>query len=106
MMSWSTIVFPGDIVIVDNCSIHHNRAERVLDQFFGFQGVQYAFLPTYSPDLNPVENCFGQIKKILLQKRYRKILSQNLKLAIINAIKEIQQTDLINFYKHTGYINI
>jgi hypothetical protein len=53
-----------------------------------------------------VENRFGQIKKILLQERYREIISQNLKLAIINAIKEIQQTNLINFYKHIGYINI
>jgi transposase len=60
-----------------NCSIHHNRAERGLDHFFffGLQCVQYAFLPTNSPDLNPVENCFGQIKKILLQERYPEIIS-------------------------------
>ena len=63
--------------------------------FFGLQCVQYAFLPTNSPDLNPVENCFGQIKKILLQERYREIISQNLKLATIHAIKEILQTHWI-----------
>jgi transposase len=57
------------IFTVDNCSIHHNRAERVLDQFFGFQGVQYAFLLTYSPDLNPVGNGFGQIKKYFIARK-------------------------------------
>jgi transposase len=57
------------IFTVDNCSIHHNRAERVLDQFFWLSGVQYAFLPTYSPDLNPVENCFGQIKRYFIARK-------------------------------------
>lgn len=94
------------MVIVDNCSIHQNRAERVLTQFFGQQNVEYTFLPTYSPDLNPVENCFGKIKKISTQERFREIAANNLKLAIVYAIKEIQQSDLINFFKHTGYINI
>lgn len=94
------------MVIVDNCAIHQNRAERVLTQFFGHQNVEYTFLPTYSPDLNPVENCFGKIKNILSQERFREIVSNNLKLAIIYAIKEIQQSDLINFFKHTGYIII
>lgn len=100
------VFFPGDVVIVDNCSIHQNRAERVLTQFFGQQNVEYTFLPTYSPDLNPVENCFGKIKKIPTQERFREIAANNLKLAIVYAIKEIQQSDLINFFKHTGYINI
>lgn len=100
------VFFPGDVVIHDNCAIHQNRAKRVLTQFLGHQNVEYTFLPTYSPDLNPVENCFGKIKNILSQKRFREIVSNNLKLAIIYAIKEIQQSDLINFFKHTGYINI
>lgn len=98
--------FPGDVIIGDNCSIPQNRAERILTQFFGQQNVEYTFLPTYLPDLNPVENCFNKIKNILTQERFREIVANNLKLSIVYAIKEIQQSDLINFFKHTGCINI
>lgn len=72
--------------------------------FVSQQNVEYTFLLTYSPDLNPVENCFGTIKNILSQERFGEIVANNLKLAIVFAIKEIQQTDLINFFKRTGYI--
>jgi transposase len=100
------VFLPGDVVIVDNCAIHHNQAERVLSNFFGLQGIDYGFLPTYSPDFNPVENCFGKIKKILSQERFNGIVGQNMKFAITQVIKEISQSDLIRFYRHTGYLDV
>ena len=100
------LFFPGDLIIVDNCAIHHNQAERTLTRYFGMQGVEYDFLPTYSPDLNPTENCFMKIKTILTQDRFKDSVVQNLKLAIIDAIKEIKQSDLHGFYRYTGYLNV
>lgn len=97
---------PGDLVIVDNCAIHHNQAEDILGRFFAMRGVEYAFLPTYSPDLNPAENCFHKIKTVLKQERFSSLVEQNLKLAIIQCISDIEQSDLIGFYRHTGYLNV
>ena len=47
----------GDIVIVDNCATHRNRCQLILARYLVNQGiiVEYVFLPTYSPDFNPVE---------------------------------------------------
>ncbi|XP_069109704.1 uncharacterized protein [Argopecten irradians] len=88
---------PGDVVIVDNCSIHHNHAERVLRQYFSMQGVQYTFLPVYSPNFNPVENCFAKIKNIFTQERFQDLAGINLKLAIVKAIEEVSETDIRGF---------
>ncbi|XP_033749722.1 uncharacterized protein LOC117334303 [Pecten maximus] len=97
---------PGDVVVVDNCAIHHNNAEIALSQFFQMQGVGYTFLPVYSPDLNPVENCFAKIKSLMTQERFRELASVNLKLSIIRAIEEITPTDMKGFYRHTGCFNV
>ncbi|CAC5368339.1 unnamed protein product [Mytilus coruscus] len=31
--------FPGDLIIVDNCAIHHHQSERILNNFFNMQDV-------------------------------------------------------------------
>lgn len=51
---------PGDVIIVDKCSIHKYQAEIELTRFFNRMGVTYFVLPTYSPDLNPAERCFNK----------------------------------------------
>ncbi|MEW8546203.1 MAG: IS630 family transposase [Candidatus Thiodiazotropha sp.] len=56
---------PGDYLVLDNCPVHHNRAQQVLAPFLDRLGIEYIFTPTYSPDLNPVEICFQHIKNIV-----------------------------------------
>ena len=41
---------PGDVVIMDNLSAHKNAQTLAL---IAAAGAQAAFLPAYSPDLNP-----------------------------------------------------
>ena len=48
------------IVLLDNASIHH--VEKVQEAVNGV-GALLWFLPPYSPDLNPIEECFSKIKK-------------------------------------------
>mgnify|MGYP003472049458 FL=1 len=43
------------VVIMDNCRSHLNM-ESLLEQH------KIKFLPAYSPFLNPIENCFNEIK--------------------------------------------
>lgn len=44
---------PGDIVIADNLSSHKIGGVR---EAIEAQGASLLFLPSYSPDLNPIEN--------------------------------------------------
>ena len=58
-------LFAGYIVIVDNCATHRNRGELLLGRYLAIQGIQYVFLPTYAPDLNPIELCFRHVKTLM-----------------------------------------
>ena len=53
---------PNSIVILDNCSIHHvSRVASMIIQV----GALVHFLPPYSPDLNPINECFSKVKSPL-----------------------------------------
>ena len=42
---------PGQVLILDNASFHRSEA-----------GCRLLFLPPYSPDLNPIEKCWANLK--------------------------------------------
>ncbi len=48
------------MVIVDNASIHH--VQDVQDMIENQGNAKLIFLPPYSPDLNPSEEVFSQVK--------------------------------------------
>jgi transposase len=50
---------PGQVVIIDNASIHQSpRISELIESV----GCSLMYLPTYSPDFNPIENVWSQIK--------------------------------------------
>lgn len=51
------------VVIMDNASIHH--VDGVTDLIENQAGARLLFLPPYSPDLNPIEEVFSQVKAIM-----------------------------------------
>ena len=54
---------PCSVVIMDNASIHH--VHEVTNLIETQAGAKLLFLPPYSPDLNPAEGVFSQIKSIM-----------------------------------------
>ena len=52
----------GSIVILDNASFHKSPTTKKLVES---AGCELLFLPTYSPDLNPIEHIWAAFKKIL-----------------------------------------
>jgi transposase len=50
---------PGDVVIMDNLPAHKVAAVR---QIIEATGATLLYLPPYSPDFNPIELAFSQIK--------------------------------------------
>ena len=55
----------SSVVIMDNAAIHH--VEGVVDFIENQAQAGIVFLPPYSPDLNPIEEVFSQVKSILKQ---------------------------------------
>jgi len=49
------------VVLMDNAPIH----DAADDTFLGNNGVPFLRLPTYSPDLQPIEGVFNDLKKII-----------------------------------------
>src|SRR5204863_5242326 len=60
--------FPGknSVIIMDNARIHHNEA---LVESVEEIGGKIIYLPSYSPDFNPIETAFSSLK--VWFKRYR-----------------------------------
>lgn len=49
----------GDVVVMDNASFH--KSPRIAEAFEE-AGVRLLFLPPYSPDLNPIEQFWSELK--------------------------------------------
>jgi transposase len=52
----------GDIVYVDYVSFHHAAG---LAELVAARGAELGYLPPYSPDLSPIENCWSKLKSVL-----------------------------------------
>jgi transposase len=52
----------GDVVVMDNLNIHKMRSVR---EAIAAVGAQAVYLPTYSPELNPIELWWGDMKRAL-----------------------------------------
>lgn len=49
----------GDLVFMDNCPIHKlDESADLVDA----RGAGVVFLPSYSPDLKPIEHCWSKVK--------------------------------------------
>lgn len=88
----------GDVVILDNLSSHKTQRTRELIEA---AGAQLAFLPPYSPDLNPIEMIFSKVKQLLrsLECRTREALWN----AIQSVLDQVTATDSQNCFFHCGY---
>ena len=53
---------PRSVVVMDNCSIHNEHTIALIHS----RGGIVLFLPPYSPDFNPIEKAFNQIKLWLM----------------------------------------
>lgn len=53
---------PKSVLVMDNVSFHHSQ--KILDMC-NKAGVKLLFLPPYSPDLNPIEEFFSDLKRFI-----------------------------------------
>lgn len=89
---------PGKVVIWDNVSFHRQESLRELIEA---HGATVTFLPAYSPELNPIEECWSKLKAWLRKKAARTI--QSLQEAITEAIQQVTLQDIAGWFRHAGY---
>jgi transposase len=56
---------PGQVVVMDNASFHKSQKTKKLIESVG---CRLLFLPPYSPDLNPIEKFWANMKRWIRQK--------------------------------------
>jgi transposase len=88
----------GDVVIMDNLPAHKVAGVR---EAIEAAGARLLYLPPYSPDLNPIENAFAQIKALLRKAAARTIAA--LCEAIASAIDAVTPKACANYFAHAGY---
>jgi transposase len=89
---------PGQIVILDNLSIHlGSRVKQAIEA----NGCRLLFLPAYSPDFSPIEEAFSKLKTCLRRvgARTREALQE----AIAAALDLITVQDALGWFTHCGY---
>lgn len=91
-------LWPGACVVMDNLPTHKALKVRELIESVGAQVV---FLSPYSPDFNPIENCWSKIKEYLRSQESRTV--EDLNQAISEAIDLVSDRDIIAWLTHCCY---
>ena len=89
----------GQIVVMDNLSIHKGVKVR---NAIEARGCQLLFLPSYSPDLSPIEEAFSKLKAALRRASAR--TREALEEAICQALELITAQDARGWFAHCGYL--
>jgi len=92
---------PGDIVIMDNLPAHKVAGVR---EALEAAGAKLVYLPSYSPDLNPIEQLFAKLKALLRKAAERSI--EALWTTIGHLLDAFSPEECANYLRHAGYASI
>jgi transposase len=88
----------GQVVVLDGLGAHRPKKIRELVEA---RGADLVFLPSYSPDLNPIEEAFSKVKALVRKEGAR--LSEALVEAIGRALASVTAEDAAGWFAHAGY---
>lgn len=88
-----------DIIVMDNMRSHHAKiVKQVLDE----SGINYLYLPPYSPDLNPIEKMWSKLKAYLRKEKIR--IASELPSAIERAFSTVRASDCSGWFRSCNYV--
>jgi transposase len=88
----------GQVVVLDKLGAH--RTDRVRELIEG-RGADLLFLPSYSPDMNPIEEAFSKIKHFVGKVGAR--VREELVATIARALASVTPEDAAGWFSHAGY---
>ena len=86
------------LVFLDNCPIH--KREEIEDLIEAC-GAGVLFLPSYSPDLNPIEHGWSKVKTRLRALKPRTL--EAVLAALVDAFATVTEQDIRGWFRHCGY---
>ena len=89
---------PTHCVVMDNLAAHKVAGVRELIEA---TGARLLYLPPYSPDFNPIENCWAQVKQYLRAAKARSLSA--LEQAITSALGALTADQAKACFHHCGY---
>lgn len=91
-------LWKGACVVMDNFSSHKVAGIR---EAIEAVGARLVYLPPYSPDFNPIENCWSKVKEYLrsITARSYEALDQ----AMTEAFNTVTTKDMIGWFTHCCY---
>ena len=88
----------GQVVVLDRLGAH--RTDRVKQLIEG-RGADLVFLPSYSPEMNPIEEAFSKIKQLVRKAGAR--VREELVETIGRALEAVTIEDAVGWFAHAGY---
>jgi len=95
------VLKPNDLVVMDNLSVHKVKQVK---QSINAVGADVVFLPPYSPELNPIEECWSKVKNILKSSPNHD--RDSLDNSIAKAFDSLTRKDILGWFSHAGYRTI
>ena len=89
---------PGQTVVLDNLAVHKSARAR---ERLAAAGCAVCFLPTYSPDFNPIEQAFAKLKTSVRRAEAR--IYDDLLVAADLGIAAITAQDAAAFFADAGF---
>ncbi len=78
------------VVFLDNAPFHRSRAFREAAGRWRERGLEVAYLPRYSPHLNPVEGVWRRVKGFLMPRRHYGSVEE-LRGAVAEALERLRE---------------
>ena len=96
--------FPGpmSVLVMDNARIHHgDEILELADRY----GVRIEYLPPYSPDLNPIEEAFSQIKSFIRRNNdvFLSAQAHEIMYDLYIAMDVVSPADAMGYFIQAGY---
>ncbi len=89
---------PGQIVVLDNLSAHKSQtAQKMVED----KGCAWVFLPSYSPDFNPIEQMWSKFKSDLRREAPR--TQEHLDTLVWPLLETVTPKHAENWFAHAGF---